>query len=113
VSETLNLPDGTTLPLDEKGYLVEPADWTPAVAETMAADDDLALTPAHWQVLDVVREYFGEHGIEPPVRALVLRLRRFPGNENMGSRELYALFPGGAARQAIRYAGLPRPVSCI
>lgn len=110
---TLGLADGRTLSLDERGYLLEPSEWSPVVAEAMATADQFELTDAHWQVLDEVRTYFSEHGIEPPVRALIMRLRRHPGNERMASRELYALFPEGPARQAVRYAGLPRPISCI
>ncbi len=35
----LELPGGETVPIDEKGYLLDPARWSPAVAETMARAD--------------------------------------------------------------------------
>ena len=35
------------------------------------------------------------------------------GPDKGSSRYLYRLFPDGPARQACRYAGLPKPVSCI
>ena len=35
------------------------------------------------------------------------------GSEQADSRALYRLFPQGPAKQAARYAGLPRPTSCI
>ena len=33
----LQLPDGQCLAIDEKGYLLNHNDWSPVVAETMAA----------------------------------------------------------------------------
>jgi TusE/DsrC/DsvC family sulfur relay protein len=54
----LQLPGGASLPVDEKGYLLDWRAWTPAVAETMAAADGLELGDDHWQVLRLFREYF-------------------------------------------------------
>jgi TusE/DsrC/DsvC family sulfur relay protein len=35
------------------------------------------------------------------------------GKEKASSLYLYQLFPDGPAKQACRYAGLPKPISCI
>ena len=113
MSESLEMPDGRSLPLDELGYLLDWTDWTPDVAEHMAGLDDLALGPGHWRVIDIVRDYYGEYEIAPPVRALIALMKERAGDDGIGSRELYRLFPEGPAKQACRYAGLPKPVSCI
>lgn len=109
----LQLAGGERVALDEKGYLTDWQSWTPAVALAMAAVDGIELTEDHWQVLHLFRQYFEAYEIEPPMRALVRLLREQWGDEKCNSRYLYRLFPDGPGTQACRYAGLPRPVSCI
>jgi len=35
------------------------------------------------------------------------------GEEKGNSMYLFKLFPGGPAKQACRYAGMPKPTGCI
>jgi tRNA 2-thiouridine synthesizing protein E len=109
----LRLPDGASLRLDDKGYLLDWQAWTPEVARVMAAADGVELGDDHWQVLGMFREYFERYQIEPPMRALVRLARERLGEDKGNSRYLYHLFPDGPGTQACRYAGLPRPVSCL
>ena len=112
-NELLSLPGGAALPIDEKGYLFDWRAWTPEVALIMAAADGIELGDDHWQVLRLFREYFEKYEIEPPMRALVRLARERLGQDKGSSRYLYHLFPDGPGTQACRYAGLPRPVSCV
>lgn len=105
-------PGAALPPVDDRGYLRDPADWHPAVAHAMAARDGLVLGPRHWQVLHLLRAHFAEHGRSPAMRQLVRAAAGLIGGP-ADSRELYRLFPQGPAKQAARYAGLPRPASCI
>lgn len=109
----LQLPSGREVPVDSRGYLLAPADWTPEVAEFMAARDGIELTPDHWAVLELFREHYARFDIEPPMRWLVRRARERLGADKGASRNLYRLFPDGPGTQACRYAGLPRPLSCV
>jgi tRNA 2-thiouridine synthesizing protein E len=109
----LQLPNGEIRLLDDKGYLLDRSQWVPAVAECMAAADGMTLTPDHWAVIRIFQEYFEQFEIEPPMRALVKRAREVLGGERGDSRALYRLFPDGPGTQACRYAGLPRPLSCV
>lgn len=109
----LELPDGRSVRIDEKGYLLDSSDWSETVAETMAAADGIELTADHWAILDIFRAYYAEFEVEPPMRALVTRARERLGVDKGNSRYLYALFPDGPGTQACRYAGLPRPLSCV
>ena len=109
----LEIAGGESVEIDEKGYLLDWHAWTPAVAEAMAAADTIVLESDHWLVLRIFREYFKQYEIEPPMRALVRRVREALGDEKGTSRYLYRLFPDGPGTQACRYAGLPRPVSCV
>ena len=104
---------GRDIATDARGYLLERGDWTPALAEAMAAADGITLTPAHWEVIDFLRAYHDEYAMAPPMRLLVKAYAAAHGAAKADSRQLYRLFPEGSAKQACRYAGLPRQVSCI
>ncbi|MEM1090059.1 MAG: TusE/DsrC/DsvC family sulfur relay protein [Pseudomonadota bacterium] len=101
------------LELDERGYLTRRDQWQPWVAEHMAADDEVDLTAAHWEIIEFLQGYYDEFKMAPPMRVLVKAVAVRLGSEKGESRYLYRLFPDGPAKQACRYAGLPRPVSCI
>lgn len=109
----LELPQGGQLAVDDKGYLLDWSRWTPAVTEAMAAIDGLVLTPDHWTVLQLMRDYYAKYEVEPPMRALVRLAGEQLGPDKGNSRFLYRLFPEGPGTQGCRYAGLPRPLSCI
>ena len=112
-NEYLELPDGTRLAIDEKGYLLEAGSWTPDVTRFMATIDQIVLIEDHWEIIDIFQVYFREFDIEPPMRALVRLTRERLCEEKGSSRYLYLLFPDGPTLQASRYGGLPRPLSCI
>ena len=109
----LNIPGADPVVIDEKGYLVDWRQWSPRVAETMAAGDGITLEEDHWAVLEIFRAYYKQFEIEPPMRALVRIAKEKLGEDKGSSRYLYRLFPDGPGTQACRYAGLPRPVSCV
>ena len=109
----LQMADGRQIPLDEKGYLLDRSQWDASVAEHMANADGINLDADHWTILEIFQEYFEDFEIEPPMRALVKLTIEKLGQEKGNSRYLYRLFPEGPAKQACRYAGLPKPVSCI
>lgn len=109
----LELAEGQTVPLDERGYLLKRSDWSPAVAEAMATADGITLEEEHWVIIRLFQDYFEQYEIEPPMRAVVRMARESLGEDKGSSRFLYRLFPNGPVLQATRYAGLPRPLSCI
>lgn len=99
--------------VDPAGYLLDAAVWTTAFAEAAAATDQLTLTAAHWEILALLRAHYLTHGQAPPMRLLTRLIDKRLGADKANSRYLYRLFPDGPAKQACRYAGLPKPVSCI
>ena len=105
--------NGKLLETDENGYLEDYRQWEPAVATHMARADDLELGDAHWEVLNFLREYYEEYEVAPAIRILVKAIGRTMGKDKGNTRYLYQLFPFGPAKQACRYAGLPRPTGCI
>ncbi len=105
--------DGRWLETDEEGYLANLADWSQAVAQLMAAQDECELTDSHWEVINFLREYYEEYRIAPAVRILTKTIGKRLGKEKGNSRYLYQLYPYGPAKQACRYAGLPKPTGCV
>ncbi len=99
--------------LDEHGHLLDAADWSPQVAERLAAKDDLELNAEHWELINFVRSYHADYDTAPGMRLLVASVKRRLGPDKASSRYLYRLFPDSPARQLACYAGAPKPVSCI
>lgn len=104
---------GREIPLTPDGHLVDPDDWSDAVAEEMARRDKVELCELRWWLIRFVRDHYREYGMPPLLRVAVMAMRRDAGVEDASSRTLYRLFPDGPIREACRYGGLPRPESCI
>ena len=98
---------------DEEGFLQNPDEWSEELAKKMAADDDCELGADHWEAIHILREYYAQYAIAPPVRVLVRHMGKRLGKEKANSPYLYELFPFGPAKQTCRYAGLPKPTGCI
>ena len=105
--------DGKALATDAEGFLQSYSDWNRDVALAMAAADEVELTEPHWEVVDLLREYFEEYEVAPPVRILTRQVGKRLGKDKGNSRYLFQLFPLGPAKQACRYAGLPKPTGCV
>ncbi len=105
--------NGNTLETDEEGYLANINDWVPEVADVMSKEDDLALTDEHRDIINFLREYYEEYQIAPAVRVLTKAVGKKMGKDKGNSKYLYGLFPYGPAKQACRYAGLPKPTGCV
>ena len=85
----LVLADGRRLPLDARGYLGDWQAWSPEVAIRLAADDGLVLDAPHWQIIQLLREYYGRFEVAPPMRLLVREIGQRLGPEAASSRYLY------------------------
>ena len=95
-----------TVEFDDDGYMVDPNAWTPQLGEAIASDLGINLTDRHWVVINFARKEFEENG-EPPT------LRRITKSTDVNTKELYQLFPGGAAKTAAKISGLGKPTGCI
>ncbi|GIU95066.1 MAG: sulfurtransferase TusE [Gaiellaceae bacterium] len=97
---------GTPVERDAEGFLVDPSQWTREVAEEIARENGIELTPAHWQVVQFMRNRYLETGSAPSIRSL--------GKESgVPIKELYQLFPKGPAKLAAKIGGIPKPRGCI
>jgi tRNA 2-thiouridine synthesizing protein E len=98
---------------DSEGFLRKLSDWNPQVADQIAAAEDLALTAAHWEVLNLLREYYQEYDSSPSMRPLVKYCARKLGPDKGKSIYLMSLFPGSPAKIGSKIAGLPKPDNCL
>ena len=105
--------NGKSYETDEEGYLANLGEWTPEVGEEMAKADNCDLTDNHWEVINFLREYYEEYQIAPAVRVLTKAIGKKLGPDKGNSKYLYELFPYGPAKQACKYAGLPKPTGCV
>ena len=104
---------GKSIAVDEEGYLENRADWTAEIGAAMAKADDCELTDSHWEVINFLREYYEEYQIAPAVRVLTKAIGKKLGADKGNSKYLYEPFPYGPAKQACKYAGLPKPTGCV
>lgn len=105
--------NGIEYEVDEGGFLQHLSDWSSEVAEGMASLDGFELEEEHWEVIRFLRAYYLEYRIAPAMRVLKRTVGERLGPEKASTRYLYDLFPFGPAKQACRYAGLPRPTGCV
>ncbi|MCB1731833.1 MAG: TusE/DsrC/DsvC family sulfur relay protein [Halieaceae bacterium] len=104
------LPDTA---FDREGFLRSLEDWTPEVAEQIAAREQLVLTDAHWEVIRLLRDYYREFDSSPAMRPLVKYCALKLGSDKGRSIYLLSLFPGSPAKLGSKIAGLPKPDNCL
>ena len=104
---------GKTIEADEEGYLVTISEWNEELAVLIAKDENVDLSPEHWEVVNFLREYYSEYQIAPAVRVLTKAITKKLGAEKGSNKYLYELFPYGPAKQACKIAGLPKPTGCV
>ena len=105
--------NGKSVETDEEGYLVNLADWDEGIAGVLAQQENVNLSDQHWEVINFLRDYYNEFQIAPAVRVLTKAIGKKLGPDKGNSKYLYELFPYGPAKQACKYAGLPKPTGCV
>ena len=98
--------------VDAEGFLRAIDDWNETVADLLAAQADIVLTEAHWEVINLARQYRQEHLIFPANRVLIKLMREQLGEDKASSIYLMQLFTGKPRRFIAMIAGLPKPTNC-
>ena len=94
---------------DSEGYLLDLNDWSEDFARALACQEGLVLTPAHWEVIHFLREYYQTHGVQAQVRAMIRHFTQAWGAARGSNHHLHDMFPvGGPQKQGNRLAGLLR-----
>lgn len=93
--------------VDAEGFMTDPSQWTPQIAEAMAVEEGIApLNEKRWQVINWVRQEAAASGEFPSLRSISKR-------SGVDTKEIYELFPKGPAKKIARCAGYPKPKGCI
>lgn len=98
---------------DEEGYLSEPDEWNPDVANYIAEKEEIKMNEQRWEVVNFLKDYYEQHQIVPTIKTLIEKMAKMFGPEKGNKKYLYDLFPGGPAKQACKIAGLPKPTGCV
>ncbi len=97
---------GTTVQVNEEGFLIVPTEWTKEIAVEIAHEEGLAeLTEAHWKVIEFCRK--SAQGGKSPT------LRQITGGTGLTTKDMFALFPKGPAKKVAHIAGLGKPEGCV
>lgn len=99
--------DGVEHETDDSGYLLEPV-FSDEAVRVIAAAEGIALTEAHWEVVNYLRDEYRENGATPNFRHMLKGLSEL--RPEIDSKYLYDLFPVGPAKQGPKVAGLPQPL---
>ena len=98
---------------DKEGFLKNLDDWNADTAQEIAARENIILTEAHWEIIQLLRDFYKTFELSPSMRALVKYTHQRLGDEKGRSIYLLQLFPLSPAKIACKIAGLPKPANCI
>ena len=96
---------GRTVEVNNEGYLANMDEWTREIASEMARENGIELNDKHFEVIDFLRK---EHAA-----GTQLTIRRVGKSGIVDIKGLYELFPGGPLKYSSKYAGIPKPSSCV
>ena len=96
---------GKTVEVTDEGYLVNRDDWTKEMAAELAKENGIELTDKHYEVLDYLRK--------ESASGTALSIRKVGKSGITDIKGLYQLFPGGPLKYSSKFAGIPKPASCI
>jgi len=96
---------GKTVEVTAEGYLVNSNDWNKEIAAEMAKEEGIELTEKHYEVLEYLRK--------ESAAGSALSIRKVGKSGIVDIKGLYQLFPGGPLKLSSKYAGIPKPASCV
>lgn len=96
---------GKMISVNDEGYLTDFSQWTKEVGEAIAAENNITMTPRHWEVIAYLQN---EHK-----NNVALSIRKIGKSDVLDIKEFYQLFPQGPLKTSTKIAGIPKPASCI
>ena len=99
---------GREIKRDKNGYLLNPLDWNQEVAEAIAQEEGLTITPKHMDVIVHLRDRFFNFDEDQPNTRQILKAMQEQWEDNkLSTKDIYDLFPQDPSKQGGRFAGLP------
>ena len=96
---------GQTVEVNDEGYMVDASQWTKEIAAEMAKEEGIELTDKHYEVLEFLRA--------ASEKGETLTIRKVGKSGIVDIKGLYQLFPGGPLKFSSKFAGIPKPASCV
>ncbi len=98
---------------DRNGYLTDITQWTPELAEMIAAQEQIQLTPEHWIIIEGLRIFYQTYELIPNMRVWAKLIRQQLGDMQASTLYITQLFSAQPLKVAARIAGLPKPKQCL
>jgi len=96
---------GQTVEVNDEGYMVDASQWNKEIASEMAKEIGIELTDKHYEVLEFLRN--------ASEKGETLTIRKVGKSGIVDIKGLYQLFPGGPLKYSSKFAGIPKPASCV
>jgi tRNA 2-thiouridine synthesizing protein E len=96
---------GTTVDVNEEGYLTNFSQWTREIGSEIATEEGIQMTDDHWKVIDYIQSQYKKE--------IPLSIRKIGKSGVVTIKEFYQLFPEGPLKKASKISGIPKPASCI
>ena len=96
-----------------KNFLGNLEAWSESRARQLAEEENIGLTDAHWEIIQVARQFYDDYGFSPSMRPLIKTIATRLDISKARSIYLMQLFPPSPARVTAKIAGLPKPKNCL
>lgn len=96
---------GQSVEVNDEGYLLNTSQWNREIATEMAKEEGIVLTEKHFEVLEFLRD--------ANAKGEMLTIRRVGKSGITDIKGLYELFPKGPLKLSSKFAGIPKPASCV
>jgi len=96
---------GKNVNVNEEGYMTDMNQWNEDIANELAKENGVELTPRHFEVLNFLRDQ--------QKKDAALTIRGVGNSGVVDIKEFYQLFPKGPLKLSSKIAGIPKPKSCI
>ena len=97
--------NGIVVKIDDDGYLTDSSQWNEDIARVLAKENGMELTDKHMEVLKFLRDVYN--------KGETLTIRKVGKSGIVNIKEFYKLFPKGPLKLSSKFAGLPKPTSCV
>ena len=97
---------GKQINVNEEGFLTKYDEWDEEIAKALAAQIEVEMTEAHWNIIKFLRADFKTQGETATAR----RVQTVGG---VPVKEQFVLFPKKPAKKMAYIAGLPKPKGCV
>ena len=104
---------GIAIETTDDGFMLDLNQWNEDIATEIAIINDIELSPAHWEIITFMRQYYLLYKHLPNARVFTKAIKKEFGEQKGNSRYLHKLFPKGPLKYACKIAGIPKPPTCM